>query len=213
MRGERRRGGSAGWRVTWAIAIAIPGCGDDSGGEGTSVTTATTMSATTADASTGGDTSTSDASVGDSSSTSTTADPTATTASPETTGGPSPACDPAMAPFIAQDPALPEASIHLDFDVPSCAAASLAGEDPQVVLDVKDTGLVDATLFGLEIVSSSTGQAFMDSPMGDSQVIDLPPDLPITLEATRIPDGQAVTISFEIFSTGPTILDAQVVFG
>ncbi len=77
-----------------------------------------------------------------------------------------------------------------------------------LVMDV-----VDATLFGLEIVSASSGQPFDDPPAGDSEVIDLIPDLEIIFEATRVGDGAPVTITFEIFSTGPTLLNTSVEFG
>lgn len=196
----------------WVIAACLAAaCGDD-GDDGPN--TATTQAATTSlpstssgDESSAGTAAGSSTGVGES-----TTDPVDTSGAP-TTGGPSSACDPPMAPFLAHDGALPQAAILLDFDGASCAAASQAGEAPQVVLDVKASGLVDATLFGLEIVSVSSGQPFDDPPTGDSEVIDLIPDLAITFEATRVDDGTPVTISFEIFSTGPTLLDASVEFG
>lgn len=197
----------------WVIAACLAAaCGDDGDD---APDTATTQAATTSlpSTSSGGDSSAGPAA--DSSSTGdggTTTSPGETSGAP-TTGGPSSACDPPMAPFLAHDGALPQAAILLDFDAASCAAASQAGETPQVVLDVKASGLVDATLFGLEIVSVSSGQPFDDPPTGDSEVIDLIPDLAITFEATRVDDGAPVTISFEIFSTGPTLLDASVEFG
>lgn len=192
--------------------LATAACGDD-GDDGPN--TATTQAATTSLPSTSsGDESSAGTAAGSSSTGvgESTTDPVDTSGAP-TTGGPSSACDPPMAPFLAHDGALPQAAILLDFDGASCAAASQAGEAPQVVLDVKASGLVDATLFGLEIVSVSSGQPFDDPPTGDSEVIDLIPDLAITFEATRVDDGTPVTISFEIFSTGPTLLDASVEFG
>ncbi len=135
-----------------------------------------------------------------------------TSGAPSTTGGGPAACDPAMAPFLAQAPALPQASIHIDFETSSCAATSAAGEAPQIVLDVQRSGLINATLFGLEIVSVSSGQPFADPPMGDAAVIDLLPDLPITFETTGVASGTTMTISFEIFSTGPTLLDVRAEF-
>jgi hypothetical protein len=198
------------WVTTACLATAA--CGDE-GDDGSG--TATTQAATTSLPSTSSGSDASEGTAVDSSSTGgggSTTSPGDTTAA-STTGEPSSACDPVMAPFLAHDGALPQAAILLDFDGASCAAASEAGDAPQVVLDVKASGLVDATLFGLEIVSVSSGQPFDDPPTGDSEVIDLIPDLAITFEATRVGDGTPVTISFEIFSTGPTLLDASVEFG
>lgn len=194
-----------------SAALLSGGCGGDPDDPDATTAAPTTQvdPATTGDPS---GTSTTDDTSDPSTSTGTpTTDPDVT-GDPVTTGGPSGTCDPAMSPFSMQASGL-QASIQIDFDAPGCAAANAAGSDPQVVLDVQPSGLVDATLFGLEIVSVSSGQPFDDPPAGDSEVIDLSPDLGITFEATRVGDGAPVTISFEIFSTGPTLLDVEVIFG
>jgi hypothetical protein len=199
-------------RSVTVACLAAAACGDD---DDDAPGTATTQAVTTSLPSTSSGDESSAGTAADSSSTGVGESTTAPgdSSGPATTGGASSACDPPMAPFLAQGGALPQAAILLDFDAASCAAASQGGDAPQVVLDVKPSGLIDATLFGLEIVSVSSGQPFDDPPTGDSEVIDLIPDLPITFEATRVGDGAPVTISFEIFSTGPTLLNASVEFG
>lgn len=119
-------------------------------------------------------------------------------------------CDPRMAPFLSDAGALPQASIGLDPAAMTCAAASLSGTAPQLVLDVQDSGLVNATGFGIEIQSASSGLVFDNPPMGDSQVIDLTTNLEITLEATLVDGGGAVTIVFTIDSAGPSLADTAV---
>lgn len=119
-------------------------------------------------------------------------------------------CDPLMAPFLSDAGALPQASLGLDPAAMTCAAASLTGTAPQIVLDVQDSGLVNATGFGIEIESASSGLVFDSPPMGDSQVIDLTTNLEITLEATLVDGGGAVTIVFTIDSAGPSLADTAV---
>ncbi len=201
-------------RLVLACALSMSCAADDTEDPKTTAAVATqvdsTMSAATTDAT--GDSSSGDA-MTTSTTTSTTTDATTTdpTVDPDTTGGAGTECDPKMAPFLGTP--LPSAAIELDFAASTCAAASAAGTAPQIVLDVKMTGLVDATIFGMEIVDVSSGQPFDDPPMGDAEVIDLSPDLVITLDLVSIDGGQPVSVSFEIFSQGPTLLDVSATFG
>ncbi len=126
-------------------------------------------------------------------------------------GGGSGDCDPPNAPFQL-NPNL-QASISFDFAAQTCAAHSQTSTDPQIVLDVQESGLIDATAFGLEITDASAGLLFEDPPIGDSQVIDLSPEFPISFTATTIPDGTPVQIDFEVFQQGPTLIDARATFG
>ena len=137
--------------------------------------------------------------------------PDPTTLDGSSDGGGSSDCDPPNAPFVLA-PNL-QASISFDFAAQTCAAHSQTTADPQIVLDVQDTGLIDATAFGLEITDASAGLLFEDPPMGDSQVIDLSPEFPISFTATTIPDGTPVQIDFEVFQQGPTLVDARAEFG
>lgn len=121
-------------------------------------------------------------------------------------------CDPPMAPFLMPEGTL-VSSIHFDFEAGTCRATSTPSEAPQIVFEVQPTGLVDAFLFGFEIVEVSSGHVFNDPPTADSEVADLASDLPLRFDLTRIDNGAAVSITFEIFSTGPTLLDARVEYG
>lgn len=127
------------------------------------------------------------------------------------TGGGPVACEPPMAAFLMSDASVLQASIELGAD--ACSVVSLEGAAPQIVFEVRPTGLVEATLYGLALVSSSAGQPFEDPPVGDAVVIDLITDLPITFETTRIDGGTPVTIAFQISSAGPTLVDVRAEFG
>ncbi|MBK8235973.1 MAG: hypothetical protein IPK74_10475 [Deltaproteobacteria bacterium] len=170
-------------------------------------TTMTTGATTDASSSGGGDSSGADGST-------TASDATATgsaSADGSSSGGVDDGrCDPLMAPFLSDAGALPQASIGLDPAAMTCAAASLSGIAPQLVLDVQDSGLINATGFGIEIQSASSGLVFDDPPMGDSQVIDLTTNLEITLEATLVDGGAAVTIVFTVDSAGPSLAETAV---
>ena len=120
------------------------------------------------------------------------------------------ACDPQSAQFEG-DPEM--ASVTLDFDAMTCAVSGGAPESAQLVLNVQMSGQVTATGYGLEIESSNVGLLFSDPVEGDSQVIDLSPDIPIIFGATLVADGRPVTIELTIFSTGPTLTDVTAVFG
>lgn len=199
--------------VTSFIGCVVAlGCGGDpsDGPDATTVaaTTQVASAATTGDESSGGSasTTTSASSSGESS-----GGPVDVTGDPATTGGGLQACDPQMAPFLGEAPAF-QAAIHFDFAAATCGAASQAGDPPQIVLDVQPSGLTDATLFGLEVVTVSSGQPFDDPPAGDAEVIDLMPDLPIEFELTEVGSGLPVTVAFEIFSTGPTLIEVRAQF-
>lgn len=174
-------------------ASSTDATGETSSGDATtSMTTAMTSDATTTD-------------------TMTSADPSSVSLDPDTTAGAPTACDPQMAPFLGTP--LPSAAIEIDFAASTCAAASQAGSAPQIVLDVQQSGNIDALIFGMEIVDVSSGQPFDDSPMADAEVIDLSPDLVITLDLVSVDGGQPVSVSFEVFSQGPTLLDVAASFG
>ncbi len=130
-----------------------------------------------------------------------------------TSAGPSGPCDPAMSAFQMVPRGAGQASIAVDFAAMACAAQGATQMDPQLVFDVRNTGLVDVTGYGLEITESSHGQLFTDSPQGDSRVIDLMPDLETTITAVRTGGSEQVTVTFTIFSTGPTLVDVSAVFG
>ena len=121
----------------------------------------------------------------------------------DTTGGepPAGACTPDGLFFF------PQASISFDFDAESCAMLDAEGTDPQLVFDVRDTGLTDITARGLSISSSSTGTF-----VNPQAVVGITVDVPTTLQATSDADGSPVTVVFEIRSKGPS-LDAEVTFG
>jgi hypothetical protein len=121
---------------------------------------------------------------------------------------------PDNAPFETMAPNLPEASIGFDFVAQTCSVKGLMSQNPQIVIDVQDSGLLDATAFGIEITDSSPeGLKFSDPPMGDSQVIDFHPDVNMTFEATTIPDGIPLLIEFRVDAAGPTLRDVSAVYG
>lgn len=129
-----------------------------------------------------------------------------------TGGGEGPiACDPPNAMFTdAEPPAIERASIQIDAAVMSCAASGTAGEAPQVVFEVRQTGMVDAITYGIEVVDSTLGVVFTDPSEGDSQVTQLPPDIPLTITGTLIDGGTPIEIDFEISPTGPTLIDVAI---
>ncbi len=201
-----------------SIALVVA-CGGDDGEACTNAAQCTATTATTSASASAGSESGSGGSGGSgedsgSSSGSTAGDASASsvTADSGSSGGDVGACDPAMAPFVAQAPALPQASLQIDFGAGTCAATSLTGTAPQLTLDVQRSGLVVATGFGLEIQSSNIGLVFDDPPMGDSQVIDLEPDIPVTIEATDAAGTTMITIAFTIDAAGPVLADTSVVF-
>jgi hypothetical protein len=193
--------------------VVILACGGDDGETSASVGEAATNPVTdssASDATSAGSTSPMPTTTsGPAESSSDGPDPTSLDGSSD--GGGSSDCDPPNAPFVLA-PNL-QASISFDFAAQTCAAHSQTTADPQIVLDVQDTGLIDATAFGLEITDASAGLLFEDPPMGDSQVIDLSPEFPISFTATTIPDGTPVQIDFEVFQQGPTLVDARAEFG
>jgi hypothetical protein len=200
------------------LLVLVVGCGDDTEDPTTTVAAATQADTTATTAMTDATDATDATSSGGGTtvSTSTTSDP-ATSSDPSSvsndpdTGTSAQECDPKMAPFLGEP--LPQAAIEIDFAGSTCAAASAAGTAPQIVLDVQMTGLIDATMFGFEVVKASSGQLFEDPPNGDAEVIDLQPDLPITLQLVSVDGGLPVTVSFEVFSQGPTLLDVTADFG
>lgn len=122
-------------------------------------------------------------------------------------------CSPSNAAFGTTPPALPQASISFDFDAQTCSVMGLMSVAPQIVIDVQDSGLLDATLYGLEIVDASAGLKFNESPQGDSQVIDFDPGIIVTFEATTIPGDVPVTIEFFVDTAGPALRDVSAIFG
>jgi hypothetical protein len=129
-------------------------------------------------------------------------------------GGGAIACDPGSAMFTAAEPpAMERASIQIDPVAMTCAAQGTAGDAPQIVLEVRQTGMVDAVTYGIEVTDSTLGVVFTDPSEGDAQVTQLPADLPITITGTLVDGGAPITVDFEIFSTGPTVIDVAVEFG
>lgn len=201
--------------VVLGLFALAPGCkGDDD--EDTTVASATMTasgSESTGSGSSGGESSSSGAE-----STSGVAD---SSTGPEPTGGSTDTgpsgdgqCVPDNAPFGQQPPDLPQASISFDFGAQSCSVMGLMSAPPQIVIDVQDSGLLDATGFGIEITDSSPeGLQFSDPPVGDSQVIDFHPDVLMTFEATTIPDMVPVTITFRVDPAGPALRDVKAVYG
>ncbi|MBX7081656.1 MAG: hypothetical protein K1X88_20810 [Nannocystaceae bacterium] len=203
------------------VSIAfVVACGGDDGEACTDAAqcTATTATASASASASAGSESGSDSGgsgeASGSSDGSTAADASASSVSADSgsSGGDVGTCDPAMAPFVAQAPALPQASLQIDFGAGTCAATSLTGTAPQLTLDVQPSGLLVATGFGIEIQSANIGLVFDDPPMGDSQVIDLEPDIPVTIEATDAAGTAMITIAFTIDAAGPVLADTSVVF-
>lgn len=200
--------------VSLGVVVFTGACGDDTEGQTSAAQTTVAMTMTTTSPTSG--------STDDTGADTTTATPTSTSeseagsadASGEVTtgGGGAVPCDPPMAPFLMPEGTL-VAAIQLDFDAGTCRASSSPGDAPQVVFEVQPSGLIDALLFGMEIVDVSSGHIFMDPPTADSEVADLASDLPLRFDAVRIDDGTPVTITFEVFSTGPTLLDVRVEYG
>ena len=208
----RARGGSG--ALVFSLVIALVGCGDDGG----------------SDCPEGGcppagddGTGSGGPATGDGSSTGAPAtdDGPGTTSAPGDSadgsgddGGGRVVCDPANAMFTdGEPPAEQVASIQIDPAAMTCAAQGTAGDAPQIVLEVRQTGMVDAVTYGIEVVDSSLGVVFTEPSVGDSQVTQLPPDLPLTITGTLIDGGAPIEIDFEIFSTGPTVIDVAVTFG
>jgi hypothetical protein len=140
----------------------------------------------------------------------TSGDPTTT---PGTTVDPNAGdCDPDAAPFQDLRGVLRN-SVSFDFGAGTCAVTQLDGQDPQILFEVRQTtGRVDATGFGIEITESNLGQVFAEPPMGDSQVIDLPIDLPVSFTGMSIADGTPLTFEFEISPAGPALVDGNASF-
>jgi hypothetical protein len=206
-----------GWVLAAALGAVALGCkGDDEDGTTVSSTVASTMGS--ASGSESGESESSSGMPGSEASTapadtSTTMDPSAGS-SESTTGSGDGRCNPDNAPFMVPGSGFPQASIGFDFAAQTCLVKGLMSQNPQIVVDVKESGLLNATAFGLEITDSSPeGLDFQDPPMGDSQVIDFGPDVNMTFEATTIPDGVPVIIEFRVDSAGPTLRDVWAVFG
>ena len=140
----------------------------------------------------------------------TTGDPTTNSS---TTGTPDDgSCEPASGPFL-DDEGILRNSVSFDFGAMTCAVTQLGGQEPRIVLDVRETtGRIDATSFGIEITDSNLGQVFADPPMGDTQVIDLPIDLPIEFTGMSTADGTPLHFEFEVFMGGPALIDCAATF-
>lgn len=187
------------------VVLVGLGCGDDD--------TTTTADASTSTATLGG----SDPSTtGDDLSTSTTSNteetsgtstssggaPSTTSAADTSTGGtPAGACTPDGLFFN------PQASISFDFSDQTCAMATAPGTDPQLVFDIRDTGLTDISAQGMSMSSASTGTF-----VNPQNVVGISPDVPTTIQATNDADGSPVTLLFVIETKGP-FLDVEVTFG
>lgn len=195
------------------LSLAVA-CGGDDGAGSTSTNAATTTESSTGagESSTGdADGSTSDAPGTTTSGTdpSDTVGPTTTmTTDPTTSPGDSSsggtaagACTPDGIYFG------PQGSISFDFGAQSCTMIDATGTDPQLVFDIRDTGLTDITAMGMSISSSTTG-----TYVNPQAVVGISPDVPTTVQATNDADGSPVTLLFVIQSKGP-FLDADVTFG
>lgn len=101
----------------------------------------------------------------------------------------------------------PQASISFDFSGQTCAMNTAPGTDPQLVFDIRDTGLTDISAQGMSMSSASTGTF-----VNPQNVVGISPDVPTTIQATNDADGSAVTLLFVIETKGP-FLDAEVTFG
>src|SRR5690349_16241750 len=139
-----------GWVLTAALGAIALGCGgDDDEGTTASSTVASTMSSGSgsesgeAESSSGMPGSEASTAVAD---TSTTMDPSAGSTE-TTTGAGDGRCMPDNAPFMIADTGFPQASIVFDFGAPSCSVKGLSGQNPQIIVDVKDSGLLNATAF------------------------------------------------------------------
>lgn len=205
------------WVLATVLGAMTLGCGgDDDDGSTMASTVASTMGSAsgsesgTAESSSGMPGSEASTASADSS---TSMDPSASS-SETTTGADDGRCNPDNAPFMIAGTGFPQASITFDFGAQSCSVKGLMGQNPQIVIDVKQSGLLDATAYGLEITDSSPeGLDFQDPPKGDSQVIDFGPDVNMTFEATTIPDNIPVIIELRVDSAGPALRDASAVFG
>ncbi len=143
------------------------------------------------------------------------------TTEPATTAGPTTnpstsgmvddgSCEPASGPFL-QDEGVLRNSVSFDLGAMSCAVTQLGGQDPRILFEVRETtGRIDVTSFGIEITESNLGQVFSDPPMGDTQVIDLPIELPI--EFTGTANGTVVHFEFEVSMAGPALVDCAATF-
>ena len=196
------------WLLPLVAAATLTACGGDDAG------TTTTAAATTGEASTGpaeGSSTNADGSTTEAPSTttsgtdpteaSTTAEPTTSPGDTSTGGTPPGACTPDGVYFN------PQASISFDFAGQSCTMIDATGTSPQLVFDIRDTGLTDITAMGMSMSSSTTG-----TYVNPQAVVGISPDVPTTVQATNDADGSPVTLLLVIESKGP-FLDVDVTFG
>ena len=144
----------------------------------------------------------------DSGSTGSTSGPPPTTTPPTTTGDNVTPCEPDGVPFIFGDDMILRASIGFDAGAMSCAASSNESSEPQILFEVRMTGKIDATGYGVEITDSSHGQVFEMPPVGDTQNIDLPIELDI--EVTAHIGGSSAIVHFRFSELGPALQNAGV---
>ena len=189
------------------LTLAGLGCGDDDSPTTTPTTTAATSgtpegSTGDADASTSSTSNSEETTDTPSTGSSSSGAPPTTSAADTSTGGtPEGACTPDGLFFN------PQASISFDFSGQTCAMAAAPGMDPQLVFDIRDTGLTDISAQGMSMSSASTGTF-----VNPQNVVGISPDVPTTILATNDADGSAVTLLFVIETKGP-FLDAEVTFG
>ena len=144
----------------------------------------------------------------ESGSTGSTSGPPPPTPPPMTTGDNVDLCDPDGVPFILGDDMILRASIGFDAAGQTCSASSSESPAPQILFEVRMTGKIDATGFGVEIEESTHGQVFADPPVGDTQNIDLPIELDIEITANI--GGSAAIVHFRFSKLGPALQDAGV---
>lgn len=159
----------------------------------------------------------------DSASSGTTGGEVTTSATSDPTGGPSSTsttsttttttegdgfvtCDPQSRAF-GMDTGAPQAAMTFDFDGMTCAASGTVVGSPQVILDVRPTGLIDITADGIAFSSSLLG-----TYINETSVTGIPSEITNSVEATLIADGRPITFQFRIGTQGPLLENARANF-
>lgn len=115
-------------------------------------------------------------------------------------------CDPQSRAFGMATGA-PQAAMTFDFDAMGCAASGVVVAAPQVILDVRPTGLIDITADGIAFTDSLLG-TYID----ETSVTGIPSEVTNTVEATLVGDGRPVTFQFRIGRQGPLLENARANF-
>lgn len=184
------------------VMAAGLGCGDDDSPTPPAATSGATEDSTgNADPSTSSTSNTEEATGTPSTTSQSSGPPPATSAADNSTGDmPEGSCTPDGLFFN------PQASISFDFSGQTCTMDTAPGSDPQLVFDLRDTGLTDIAAHGISMSSATTGTF-----VNPQNVVGISPDVPTTIQATNDADGSPVTLLFVIETNGP-FLDAEVTF-